>query len=154
MSMSACLKHYLDQHHVNYNLIPHRPTDTAFNSAKAAHIPMECMVKGVLLHDEQGYMMAAVSPLKEVDLDRVNEQTGRNLELANEEKLNCILNDCEVGAVPAIGEAFGIPTIWDQQLESQPSFYIEAGDHRELVRMSHYEFMDMMADDAHGRISH
>ena len=144
MSMSTCLKNYLDHHHVEYQLIAHRRTDTAFNAARAAHIAAGCMVKGVLLHDEQGYVMAAVPANQSVDIDDVNQKMGRQLDLAQEKNLSCILNDCSQGAVPALGEAYGIPTVWDQALMFQPSFYIEAGDHEELVRLNHFDFMNLM----------
>lgn len=154
MSMSVCLKNFLDHRQINYDMISHRHTDTSFNAAKSAHIPTTCMVKGVLLHDEQGYLMVAVSSTREVDLNQLNRETGRQLELADEEKLSCILSDCERGAVPAIGEAYGIPTVWDEHLAGQPSFYIEAGDHERLVRLGHFDFLDLMEGQQRATISH
>ncbi len=154
MSISPCLKRYLDHHHVQYDVIAHRHTDTAFNSAKSAHISPDCMVKGVLLHDDEGYLMAALPSSKAIDMDEINKQTGRHLTLAEEKTLHCILNDCETGAVPALGEAFGVPTFWDKRLAYQPSFYLESGDHEELIRLSHFAFMDLMDDTQSVSMTH
>jgi Ala-tRNA(Pro) deacylase len=154
MGISHCLIHYLDQHQINFDLISHRHTDATYNSARSAHIPVQCMVKGVLLHDKEGCLMVAVPSTRGIDLDQINQQTGRHLQLAQEEQLSCIFNDCEVGAVPALGEAFGIPTLWDERLCLQPSFYIEAGDHRKLVRLGYFDFMSLVDEDKKLAISH
>lgn len=145
MNISNCLKLYLDRHHITYQLVSHRYTDTAFNAAKSAHITAACMVKGVLLHDENGYVMAAIPANKDVNIESVNSSMRRHLNLVEENTLACILNDCKKGAVPALGEAFGIPTIWDEDLAYQPGFYIESGNHQDLIRLNYFDFMNLMS---------
>lgn len=154
MSIAPCLKNYLDQHHVSYELIPHRHTNTSFTSAQAAHVPEECMVKGVLLHDEYGYLLVAVPSTREINIGRINRQTGRQLALAEEGVLPCVFNDCEMGAVPALGEAYGIPMVWDQSLVFQPNFYIEAGDHRALVRLQYQDYMALLQRRSASELMH
>lgn len=154
MNISNCLKLYLDRHHISYQLVSHRFTDTAFNAAKSAHITAACMVKGVLLHDDKGYLMAAISANKDIDLENVNTRLRRKLSLVEENTLVCILNDCKKGAVPALGEAFGIPTIWDKDLVYQPGFYIEAGNHEDLIRLSYFDFMALMGRPLNSSITH
>ena len=154
MNMSNCLKLYLERHQINYQLVPHRYTDTAFNAAKSAHITTACMLKGVLLHDEDGYLMAAIPADKEVDIDKINSNSCRHLTLTPEETLGCVLNDCKKGAVPALGEAFGIPTIWDENLAYQPGFYIESGNHEELIMLNYLDFMSLMDRPFNSIITH
>ena len=154
MSISISLKDYLEAKGVEYQLIRHTPTDTAYNAARAAHVPTRCMVKGVLLQDDRGYLMAAVPATRSLDLEELNRYTGRQLQLVEEDELRCILNDCVTGAVPALGEAFGVPTLWDESLAMQPSFYIEAGDHEELVRLGYYAFMALMPEGQRTPLSH
>lgn len=147
MSISPRLKNYLEERQVSYNLIPHTPTDTAFNSAKAAHIPAQCVVKGVLLNDQRGYMLAAIAATRSLNLGRLNTLLGRRLRLTAEAELAGIFSDCIPGAVPALGEAYGIPTMWDSPLAFQPGFYLEAGNHCELVRVGYFDFMKLMNED-------
>ena len=154
MSMSRCLQDYLQQKSIKYNLVKHTHTDTSYNAAKSAHIPVQCMVKGVLLRDDKGYLMAAVAANRSLDLAQIFEQTGRQLRLVEEKELQAILGDCSEGAVPALGEAYGIPTLWDKPLAFQPSFYIEAGDHEELIRLGYYDFMTLMPEANSINLSH
>ena len=54
MHVADRLKHYLDDHHVACDLVPHPRTLTAMQSAHAAHVPSECMAKAVVVHHELG----------------------------------------------------------------------------------------------------
>lgn len=153
MSISPSLKDFLEEKNIDYQVIRHTPTDTSFNAAKSAHIPTQCMVKGVLLRDDKGYLMAAIAATKSLNIEQLNQQIGRNLQLVAEEELDSVLSDCVSGAVPAIGQAFGIPTIWDDSLAGQPSFYIEGGDHEELIRLGHFAFMGLMEGNNHSTFS-
>lgn len=154
MSISVSLKNYLDTRQINYDLIAHKHTDTTYNAARAAHVPVERMVKGVLVGDDRGYVMAAVPATKKLDLNEINRKTGRSLTVVPEDQLQQVITGCERGAVPAIGEAYGIETVWDEQLAFEPDFYIEAGDHEELVHLSHYDFMELMPDDNRAPLTH
>ena len=154
MSMSTTLERYLGDRQIAYDLIPHKRTDTAFNAAKTAHIPAKQMVKGVLLQDDRGYLMAAMPANRRLALNDINRMTHRHLQLVSEEELARILSGCEAGAVPALGEAYGIETVWDEQLAFQSDFYIEAGDHRELVHLSHASFRELMPDAHRAEITH
>lgn len=154
MSISASLKTYLDKRLINYDLIAHKHTDTTYNAARAAHVPVERMVKGVLLGDDRGYLMAAVPATRKLDLTEINRKTGRSLKVVPESQLQQVLVGCNRGAVPAIGEAYGIETVWDETLAFEPDFYIEAGDHEELVHLSHYDFMELMSDENRAPLTH
>lgn len=154
MAMSQTLAHYLDSHNVNYELINHRHTDTAFNTAMALHVSSESMVKAVLLKDSEGYVVAAVPSEKGVSVPAINHKLGRELSLASEEEVGRVFSDCEPGAAPAIGQAFDLPIVWDEQLSFQPKVYVEAGDHTHVVELSHYEFMELMEDVDRGEISY
>jgi Ala-tRNA(Pro) deacylase len=56
--------------------------------------------------------------------------------------------------VPPLGQAYGVPVIWDDALSACPDIYFEAGDHRDLVHMSGQAFRTLMANADHARISH
>ena len=144
MTISASLENFLIAQQVDYQLVAHRYTDTAFNTASTAHIRPSCIVKGVLLQDLQGFVMAALGADRALDIDQINQQLNRQLNLASEQALAEALKDCVLGAVPALGQAFGITTVWDRRLGFQPSFYLEAGNHQQLVRLSYRDFMKLM----------
>lgn len=154
MSISPRLKEFLEARQIPFQVIRHTPTDTAFNAARAAHIPAQYMVKGVLLEDEQGYVLAAVPATRSLNLEHFNAVSGRQLKLVDEQALAAIFDDCDTGAVPALGAAYGIPMVWDEPLAFHPSFYFEAGDHQELVRLGYFDFMKLMTEQPSFALSH
>ena len=61
--------------------------------------------------------------------------------------------DCDVGAVPALSNAYGLDVIWDEQLTNASEIYIEAGDHENLIHMHGDAFCKLMEDLPHNIIS-
>jgi Ala-tRNA(Pro) deacylase len=153
MPISARLKWYLDSHGVKYDLIPHIHTGTSLGAAQAAHVPGERLAKSVLLEDERGYVMAVLPASRRISLRDLEEQLERHLELASEAELSQLFRDCEVGALPPVGAAFGIPTVVDDSLMNAPDVWFEAGDHEDLVHMRGIEFLSLFTGARHGRFS-
>ncbi len=154
MAMSARLRDYLETQHVPYQVIQHRYAETARECAESAHIPLSRMAKGVVLKDDEGFMMAVIPSDKSVDLNAVNMRTNRLLTTATQKDVNLIFRDCSRGAVPAIGQAYNLRVIWDDSITEQPDCYLEAGDHEELLYLSAKDFQLLMHDRDHGHISH
>jgi len=46
-----------------------------------------------------------------------------------------LFDDCEPGAVPPLGPAYGIETLLDESLTSVADVFFEAGDHELLVHL-------------------
>jgi len=79
----------------------------------------------------------------------LSRQLDRKLRLASESDLPSLFGDCELGAIPAVGPAYGMLTVMDDRLREQPEIYFEAGDHEELIHMKQEEFTVLMHDAAH-----
>ena len=75
----------------------------------------------------------------------------KHLHLADEDRIAELFADCDRGAIPGLGMAWGIETIVDYELEASAVVYIEAGDHEHLLRLSHDQFHALMlgARDGH-----
>jgi Ala-tRNA(Pro) deacylase len=150
MPMSRRLRWYLDARGVKYEVLPHLRTQTSLQTARQAHIAPERLAKSVLLEDEQGYLMAILPASRRIELGRVERQLGRQMELATEPELVERFDDCQVGAVPALGEAFGIRTLIDDSLLVAEDIYFEAGDHEDVVHVDGDSFRELMSDAMHG----
>ena len=153
MTIARRLKSYLDEQGLAYEILPHRRTTNSLDTAHAAHVPRNRVAKAVLLEDERGYMMAIVPASRRIAFDRIEQQLGRSLELASETDLEHLFIDCEFGAVPPIGDAYGIPTLIDDELLAARDVYFEAGDHEDLVHMDGATFAVLLGRAKHGQIS-
>lgn len=143
MSINPRLRWFLDSHHIDYEVVPHRHCERMLDSARAARVPEGLVAKCVLLEDVRGYMLAVIPASCRVDLGNLERQIGRHLELASEDEVEDLFFDCERGAIPPLGFAFVIPTVIDESLLRVPDVYFEEGDHSGLVHVSGRDFRDL-----------
>jgi Ala-tRNA(Pro) deacylase len=153
MAIAKTLKSYLDEHHVEYDMVHHDHSGSALESAHSAHVPGHQVAKAVVLEDEYGYVVSVLPSTNRLDIKWVRETLGRDLEMASEDELKSVFQDCETGAVPALSEAYGVDVIWDDQLKSASEIYIEAGDHENLVHLRGESFRKLMQHLPHTVIS-
>jgi Ala-tRNA(Pro) deacylase len=106
-----------------------------------------------LLRDEVGYALAVLPASHHIRLAELRRQFGDDVALASEHEVEDLFQDCERGAVPAVGECYGLDMVVDDSIEEQPEIYFEGGDHETLVRMSRGQFANLTAAARHGRFS-
>jgi Ala-tRNA(Pro) deacylase len=153
MAIAKTLIDYLDDREVDYRLVEHNHTSTSMASARAANVPPHQVAKAVVLKDEDGYVLSVLPACHSLEIGWVNEELDRNLQLAEESEFKALFDDCESGAVPALGNAYGIQVIWDDELKYTSDVYIEAGDHEHLIWLERKDFRALMSALPHSIIS-
>jgi Ala-tRNA(Pro) deacylase len=153
MGVSMTLQRYLDDLHVSYDVVTHEKTGCSTMSAQSSHIPGNSLAKGVVLKSDGTYILAVLPATCQVELEKLKDLVGGNVTLATESEASQLFPDCEEGAVPALGVAYGLPAVVDEQLDSHDDIYFEGGDHRSLVHISGDQFGRLMGDMSHGRFS-
>lgn len=153
MAMSLSLLEYLEWEGVDYEVLHHRRTSCSTETAEVAHIPGDQLAKCVVLEDENGYVMAVLPATHRVELGKLHRQLDRRLGLATEGELEELFKDCDIGAIPPVGNAYGYDTVLDDSLKKCSEIYFEAGDHADLVHISGEDFRTLMAGAKHGHFS-
>lgn len=152
MTIPSRLSTYLEERGVRYEVCDHLHSHTSAQSARTANVPAHELAKSVIVEDDDGCLMAVLPADRKVRLGELSRLLGRkNLRLAEESRVAELFGDCERGAVPALGMAWGVETVVDDELESSPTVYIEGGDHERLLRLSHDQFHALMATARHGQ---
>lgn len=146
MSMPHTLRRYLDDKQANFEVMQHPHTHCTRETAQAARLPPALIAKSVVLRDEHGYVMAVLPSDRRVRIDELNHSLRRHLGLASERELGSLFRDCEPGAVPALGPAYGIRTVMDKSLIDVDDIWFEAGNHQELIHTDMDTFLDLMAE--------
>lgn len=153
MAIALTMQEYLDDQHIPYEVMRHRPTSNSSMTARATHVPGNCLAKGVVLRWDDSYILAVVPASHHVDLDKVREIIGERVELASEREASTLFPDCDTGAVPVLGVPYRVACVIDEDLEMHDDVYFEGGDHRTLVHVSGEEFSRLMYGMPHGHIS-
>ena len=144
MTIAPTLATYLEQAGIQPEMLTHFHSPSASRTAEASHVSGNRVAKAVLLKDETGYLLAVLPASRHLRLDAVEALTGRSLTLAAEDEIGRAFPDCEVGAVPPVGVAYGLPAVIDDSLVEESEIYLEGGDHTTLVRVTRAEFAELM----------
>ncbi len=153
MTISHTLESYMMRKGIKYDLISHPRTQNSMQTAQITHIPGDRLAKAVLLEDESGYLMAALPSTYKLEMGELHRTLHRRLGLATETEISALFKDCEAGAIPPLGAAYGVEMIWDDSLAEQPDIYFEAGSHEDLIHMSGEQFRNLLSYARHGRFS-
>lgn len=140
MAIASTVSRYLTQRRLPYEVLCHSHTKSSIETAQAAHIPTVRMAKSVVLGDDLGYVMAILPASCRLDIGELHRQLNRPLGLVPEQELSALFQDCDIGAVPPMGPAYGMETVVDSTLAEQPDIYLEAGDHEQLIHLSGEDF--------------
>ena len=154
MAIADRLHHYMQRKGVHFDVVAHAPTMTSSATAQAAHIPGVRVAKPVVIHHEMGFLVAVVPSTHRVELSTLQELLDRRLGLATEAEITTLFTDCQLGAIPPIGAAYGVPVMLDDSLADATDLYFEGGDHTSLIHVSGQAFRMLTNDARHGRFSH
>lgn len=135
------LKEFLDNHHVKYLSIDHSPSYTAQEIAAAAHISGKILAKTVIVKAGSQFYMVVIPATDHINFSELKEWTGsKEVDLAKESEFKNKFPECEVGAMPPLGNLYGMPVLISSSLTSQSDIAFNAGSHSELVKMSYEDF--------------
>ena len=152
MSIAPTLAKYLDQI-VVYDVVLHESTPSSMRTAEICHISGDCLAKGVVLRRDRGYLLAVLPASHHIHLSELRRQLGNVVDLAGESEIDQLFWDCAHGAVPPVGECYGLDVVVDESVDHLPEIYLEGGDHRTLIHMGQAQFAQLTADARHGRFS-
>ncbi len=153
MGIAITLAQYLAERGVRYDVVEHPHTATALESARTSHIALNRLAKAVVLKGDEGFALAVLPASSHIQFSQLHEQLGTDVDMASEEQIETLFHDCEPGAVPALGAAYGLKVIVDDSLASEPEIYFEGGDHASLVHVSGITFRELLADARHARFT-
>jgi Ala-tRNA(Pro) deacylase len=146
MEISSTLECFLNEKGIAYSRLHHHHSSSSLSTAQEARVPGNEMAKPVILEDEQGYVMAVIPATRQLKIRELNRLLNRNLGLATEPELRTLFKDCELGAIPPVGQAYGLPTIVDSSLNDCCDIYLESGNHEDVIHVRDTEFRKLMRD--------
>ena len=153
MTIAKSLSDFLETNDIDFDIVSHPYSEGALNTAHSACIPTKAMTKAVVLKDDKGYVMATMPANNKLMLNWINQRLNRHLKLVEEPSLEQLFADCKPGAIPAMGQPWGILTACDSDLDTVTDIYLEGGNHRELVHMHREQYQKLMKGQLHENIS-
>jgi HD-like signal output (HDOD) protein/prolyl-tRNA editing enzyme YbaK/EbsC (Cys-tRNA(Pro) deacylase) len=150
MAVAPNVKLFIEGLGVPYEVLIHPRAETPLGAAAAAYVAPEQVVQADLLKDRRGLLLVVYPASHNLDIESLNRQLDRDLRPADKnDRLNAF-PDCEPGAVPPVGEPYGIKTIVDDGFADSSELYFPAGGHTELIRLSGRDLRRVLAAAWHG----
>jgi prolyl-tRNA editing enzyme YbaK/EbsC (Cys-tRNA(Pro) deacylase) len=129
----------LDAEGVEYEVLPHRHTESALAEADALGVDPVDVGKTLVVTTPDGNVRVVLSASDRLDLHKLGDLVGagrKGVHLASEETLGRDYSEFPLGAVPPLGGSRRDPVVVDSRLAARESVVLEAGSHDESIRIS------------------
>ena len=141
----------LRQADIEFEVLPHRRTETATSEARALGVLPHDTAKTVVVRAEGGCVRAVLPASRRLSLDLLGRVLGCAPTLLTEAELDGSYPQFELGAVPPFGGPEGDRVVLDSGLAACEYVVLEAGAHdasirlraRDLVAVAHAEVADI-----------
>jgi len=140
MTVTARLKSFLDENKITYTVMSHAPAYTAQAAAAVMHISGKEIVKTVVVRAGEDTALAVLPASHHVNLEKLGLLLGKPARLATEQEFADLFPDCELGAMPPIGQLYNLPVVVDKSLADDEEIVFNAGTHRDAIRMRFADF--------------
>jgi Ala-tRNA(Pro) deacylase len=134
---------FLMERGVRYEMREHSRAFTIGEIAHAEHVPEESMAKVVMVHSDDGLVMAVLPGNQRLDLDKAKTAlNARDVRLATETEFASRFPDSEVGAEPPFGALYDLPMMVDLTLQSEEITF-NAGSHAETLTIALSDYLEL-----------
>ena len=136
---------FLDDSSVSYEVVEHEPAFTAQQMAALEHESGKYVAKPVIVKADGEFMMCVLAACYKIDLGALKSQLGaKKVELADENDIGEIFDDCELGAEPPFGNLYDLPVIMDKALEDDDHILFQAGTHEQAIRLDMKDYRKLV----------
>ena len=143
MSISTRIKNHLEENHVPYLPLAHPFSYTAQGAAAVMHVSGREVAKTVVVRAQNEYVLVVLPASYHVKPEQLAHAIGHPVRLATEAEFSSLFPDCELGAVPPLGELYGLPVFVDESLAADKEIIFNAGTHRDAIRMNYDDFVSL-----------
>lgn len=137
--------HALKQNHIPYELVIHSQTFSSMKTAQATHTKGIEFAKPIMINVDGEMVMAVLPANYTLDLKKIKESMGaKNVYLATEAEFSPIFSDSVIGAMPAMGNLYGLNVIMDKDMMDDTNIAFNACNHQEIIKMKFSDYKKMV----------
>jgi Ala-tRNA(Pro) deacylase len=141
MPIVSRLVEYLDENGVIYAAIRHPKAYTAQEVAAQLHCKGKDMVKTVVVKAGRQSLLAVLPSTHRVDFELLSKALQfEDVRLASEPEFQSLFPECDPGAMPPLGNLYGLPVLCEESLTQDEVIHFNAGTHTDAVRMRFEDF--------------
>ena len=139
------LLQYLNKTGVPFELLTHVPAFSAHDVAAATHIPDSESAKTIIIRADDSKWMVVLPADHRLNENMVRHALGaKHIHFVQEEELISLFPDCEVGAMPPLGNLYSIQVIVDKSITHDEEIVFNACTHTESIKMKYKDFENLV----------
>lgn len=140
MNIPAKLKNFLFKKSGNFQLRQTVFSDSFEKNVALAGIPLNNVVKPVMLKSGRAFLMAVVRGDQEVDVLTLNRLFKRKFEKCSDEDLERLFPECELHALPPMAEPYGLQAIMDKSIDTMETIFFASGETGQFISAGREDF--------------
>ncbi len=140
MNIPKRLTQFLDENNVPYEVLHHEAAFTAQEVAHEEHVKGRNHAKVVMIKSNGDLAMAVLPAHRIIDLEKLEHITQKAASIAAEEEFHSRFPDCAIGAMPPLGNLYGLSTYIERSLTKDEFIVFEAGTHTDSVKMKYSDY--------------
>jgi len=141
MAVPQRIRDYLDSQYVPYETLHHSQAFTAQEVAHSLHVSGKKCVKAVVASGDNKLVIVVMPASHRLNFQELKAALKANqLEMLVERELVDLFPDCDLGAVPPLGNLYGIEVWVDRAVANAEKILFCAGTHEDCIRMRYSDF--------------
>jgi len=131
----------LKENKITFQLFSHKEIYTAQELASIHHVSGKSLAKVVMIKADDELIMVAVGAPYKVDLNKIAQLLkAEKVDVANERDFKDIFYDCDIGAMPPLGNLYKLKTFVDENLSKQENIIFKIGTHNETIKIKYSDY--------------
>lgn len=135
MALAARLEQFFARKGIEYRELPMAAVPNLDAVVVASGRPADDFVRGTLLIDITGVVMAVHLFSSTLDMEAVRELTGRRLQPLTARQAARLFSDCDPGFFPPVGAAYDVPVLVDADVDQLSAALVSSGRRDTLLEL-------------------
>ena len=145
MPIPQRVREYLDSRNVPHEWLQHAQAFTAQEVAHSIHFSGKHLAKTVVLSADGRLVLGVIPASHRLNLPELRALLEvKRLEMLPEDELAKLFPDCELGALPPLGNLYGMEVWVDRALGESEDIVFCPGTHVDCVRMKYSDFAGLV----------
>jgi Ala-tRNA(Pro) deacylase len=145
MPIPQRVREYLDSRNFSHEWLHHAQAFTAQQVAHSIHFSGKHLAKTEVLSADGRLVMGVIPASHRLNLQELRALLEvKHLEMLTEDELGKLFPDCELGALPPLGNLYGMEVWVDRALSESEDIVFCTGTHVDCVRMKYSDFAGLV----------
>jgi Ala-tRNA(Pro) deacylase len=153
MAITKALKKLFKENKISYDVEKHKELFTAQQVAASEHITGYEFAKVVMLKCDSEMVMAVIPAPHEISIKKMKKLGYKKVKLASEGEFSNLFPDCDVGAMPALGNLYGLTFYVDNFFKKENEIIFNSGTHTETVKIKRKDYDRLVGEKVYRDIS-